>query len=88
MTQFLWGAEAMACVAIALLFLRFRRMSQDRLFGFFAAAFALLALHWSLLALFNIAEDSTRHYMYLLRLLAFVLIIIGIVDKNRRRSRV
>jgi hypothetical protein len=30
---------------------------------------------------------ESRHALYLLRLAAFVLIIIGIVDKNRRERR-
>ena len=44
----------------------------------FASAFALLAIQRAVVAL---ATDTTT--IYLLRLLAFLLIIVAIVDKNR-----
>jgi peptidoglycan/LPS O-acetylase OafA/YrhL len=73
----------MACAVAALLFLRFWKVSRERLFLFFSLAFAVLGLNWFCLALFTPGEE-TRYYFYLLRLCAFVLIIAGIVDKNRR----
>jgi lipopolysaccharide export LptBFGC system permease protein LptF len=83
MNQLLWGMLAMAALVAALLFLRLWRTGRDRLFLFFAAAFALLALNWLGLGVSN-PEQETLHYAYVLRLGAFVLIIVGIVDKNRR----
>jgi predicted small integral membrane protein len=83
MNQFLWGMLAMAALIAALLFLRLWRTGGDRLLIFFAAAFALLALNWIGLGVSN-APYETVHYAYLLRLSAFALIIVGIVDKNRR----
>jgi hypothetical protein len=83
MNQFLWGMLAMAALVVALLFLRLWRSGGDRLLVFFAAAFALLALNWAGLGVSN-PDYETLHYSYLLRLGAFVLIIVGIVDKNRR----
>ena len=80
---FLWGALTMACGTIALLFLRFWRLSRDRLLIFFAAAFAALSLNWLVLGLIDPGEES-RHYAYFIRLLGFVLILAGIIDKNRR----
>jgi hypothetical protein len=80
---FLWGALAMASCLVALFFRRFWRVTGDRLFLFFALGFLTLALNWTGLALAHPPEES-RHYLYILRLLAFVLIIIGIVDKNHR----
>ena len=80
---FLNGATVMGSVACALFFLRFWRQSRDRLFAFFALAFLALAANWALLTLSN-ATDETRHYIYLLRLAAFLLIILGIWDKNRK----
>ena len=65
-----------------LFFLRFCRESPDRLFGFFGAAFWLLSLSWVLLGLSSPTEE-TRPYINALRLVAFLLIIGGIVDKNR-----
>jgi hypothetical protein len=83
MNQFLWGMLAMAALVAALLFLRLWRSGGDRLFAFFAAAFAIFALNWIGLGVSN-PDHETVHYSYLLRLGAFVLIIVGIVDKNRR----
>lgn len=77
------GACAMACWVIGMCFLRYWRNSRDRLFVFFVAAFWTFALAWAGLAVLQPADD-TRHWFYAVRLLAFVLIIIGVVDKNRR----
>ena len=83
--QFLWGMLCMAHLVAALLLLRFWRVSGERLFLFFACAFAALCLNWLGLALIDPGQEL-RHYVYLVRLLAFVLLIAGIVDKNRRAT--
>jgi hypothetical protein len=75
------GMLVMACVVVGLFFLRFWRRTRDRLFLIFAAAFLLMGLNWLLLA--TIGREETHTALYLIRLVAFVLIIIGIVDKNR-----
>jgi uncharacterized protein DUF5985 len=85
-TEFLWGVLSMASAAIALIFLRHYRTSSDRLFIFFAIAFAVLAFNWAGLAFIDPGFEA-RHTLYLLRLAAFVLIIIAIIDKNRRDAR-
>ena len=67
----------------ALFFLRFWTQSRDRLFALFAAAFGLLALQRLALAISGAPmEDQTMYY--LLRLLAFGVIVFAIIDKNRR----
>lgn len=86
MRTFLWGALTMACAVIALYFLRYWRTSRDRLFAFFGVAFAIMALNWMSIALIDPMVEG-RHYVYFFRLAAFLLIIIGIVDKNRRSGR-
>jgi hypothetical protein len=68
---------------IALFFLRFYRTSRDRIFLFFFGAFGAFAVHWLALAIAN-PESETRHLIFLIRLVAFLLIIAGVVDKNRR----
>jgi hypothetical protein len=83
---FLQGVAATGAWASGFFFFRFWRQSHDRLFGFFALAFWLLALSWLLLATVNPTEE-TQPYIYALRLLAFLLIIGGIVDKNRGSAR-
>jgi lipopolysaccharide export LptBFGC system permease protein LptF len=80
---FLRGALWACSWVAALFFLRFWRVGRDRLFVFFAAAFFLIGLNFvGLVAVSGISED--RHYVYALRLVAFILILIGIFDKNRR----
>jgi hypothetical protein len=79
---FLQGFSAAGAFVAGLLFFRFWRDSHDRLFGFFGAAFWLLAVSWTLLGLFSPTEE-TRPYIYAIRLIAFLLIIVAIVDKNR-----
>jgi Family of unknown function (DUF5985) len=83
MHEFLWGALAMGTLIAGLFFLRFWRQSNDRLFLLMGIAFWVLSLNWLGLALIPWI-DETRHYVYVLRLLAFLLIIAGIIDKNRR----
>jgi uncharacterized membrane protein len=84
MNDFFSGATcALSCVA-GLFFFRFWRKSRDRFFAFFAAAFWLLALQRMVgVVLRHEQEDVTG--TYLIRLLAFVLILVAIVDKNRSR---
>jgi hypothetical protein len=82
MLEFLWGATSLACWAIGLFFLRFWRRTRDRFFGFFAAAFWLLALNWLILGIADPGDES-RHWVYVLRVFAFLILIVAILDKNR-----
>jgi hypothetical protein len=84
--QFLWGASAMGCWVAGLFFLRFWRGTRDRLFALFAASFWVLGASWLVLAVAQ-PSDETRHYAYLIRLVAFLLIAVAIVDKNRGARR-
>jgi uncharacterized membrane protein HdeD (DUF308 family) len=85
MHYFLSGALMLACVASALFFFRFWQKSADRLFAILALAFLLIAVERTVLA-FVPVEHEGRHLIFLVRLLAFVLIILGVIDKNRSRS--
>jgi hypothetical protein len=88
MRIFMWGALAMSALVAALFFLRFWRESRERLFAFFALAFALLAANWIGLAIIDHPTDEVRQeYGYVVRLVAFVILLIGIFDKNRRSGR-
>lgn len=80
----LLGATVMVCLVAAVFFARFWRTSGDRFFGFFTAAFVLLAGNWIGVIAIGSAASESRHLVYLLRLGAFVLIVVAIVDKNRR----
>lgn len=83
MVTFLQGATALGCAVIGLFFLRFWRDTGDRLFHRFALAFWLLSFSFGLLGLVAHATEW-RVYVFVVRLLAFALILIGIAEKNRR----
>jgi len=82
MKEFLLGALMMGFAVAAVFFARFYRRTRDRLFLLFGVAFGILAIIQ--LALLLIDERSeARTGVYLVRLLAFVIILYAIVDKNR-----
>ena len=74
------GALSMAYLVAATFFLRFWSSTRDRLFALFAAAFALLAVQRIALPY---APEAWVAALYAIRVLAFLLIIVAIVDKNR-----
>jgi hypothetical protein len=80
---FLSGAVTLGFAVIGLFFLRFWRRTGDRLFVAFSVAFWLLGLNQALLVLPNV-RDEERSWLYLLRLLAFALILLAVWQKNRR----
>ncbi len=82
--HFFWGATTLACAVAGLFFLRFWSETRDRLFALFGAAFFLLGLNWLLLEILRPDRES-RHLVYLVRLAAFSLILIAVLDKNRRQ---
>ena len=86
MTDLITGAICMGSLVIALFFLRFWRDSGDRFFLYFAASFFIEGLH-RLYSAVNDAggEDSPLHY--LIRLLAYGLILWAILEKNLPRER-
>jgi hypothetical protein len=83
---FLQGVSATSAAACGLFFFRFWRHSRDTLFACFGGSFVLLACSWTLLALFAPTEE-TRPYVYSVRLVAVVLLIVGMVAKNRGDHR-
>ena len=82
--DFLSGAVALGFLVCALFFLRFWRRTREGLFLAFACAFVLLGLGQTVLALGNIPTEE-RGSVYLIRLLAFLLILAGIYRTNRQR---
>jgi uncharacterized membrane protein HdeD (DUF308 family) len=83
MSQFIAGASTLASAVIALFFLRYWRDTRDRLFAMFSLAFAVFAVNRILLTILD-ETDEARTWVYLLRLVAFVLILAAIADKNRQ----
>ena len=87
MIDFLAGAVTLAYFIASLHFVHFWRRTSDRLFLAFGAAFALLALNQFAIFALAIADERGSH-AYVLRVLAFVLILLAVADKNfSRRSR-
>lgn len=82
-TSIVWTMTATGCLTAGLFFLRFWRDNRDRLFLIFALAFWALALNWLVLVAVPVAAEK-HHYAYLIRLVAFLLLLVGIIDKNRR----
>jgi hypothetical protein len=82
LVQTMYGALVMGAFVIGLFFLRYWRETRDRLFAMFALAFWALGVNWFGLALLATTQEA-RTAFYLLRLVAFALIIAAIVDKNR-----
>jgi hypothetical protein len=81
---FLAGAIMLAAVVIAMLFWECLTRTHDRLFGFFAVAFLLLGLERVGVEFFS---ENPHSLIYLVRLVAFVLILYAILDKNRGEKR-
>lgn len=81
MIQFLSGGILMACFVCCLFFFRGWRQSGERLLLLFGIAFALLT--FERVALASLREFSeSRPEVYLMRLTAFLIIIVAIVQKN------
>ncbi len=81
--DFLSGAVALGFAVCSLFFLRFWRRTREELFLAFSVAFLLLGLGQTILSLANIPTEESGA-VYLLRLAAFLLILLAIYRKNRR----
>ena len=82
MRELISGALVMGYLVAALHFLKFWKRTDDRLFLLFASAFCLLAVQRGALSLLA-ARPELHIYLYVMRLLAFLVIIYAIIDKNR-----
>lgn len=84
MNNLLAGGIAMGSMVIALFFLRFWRDTSDRFFLYFALSFMIEGGHRIYATLSQVVnEDSPLHY--LIRLLAYGLILWAIIEKNLPR---
>ena len=82
MHEMLLGAIAMASLVVSLFFLRYWRSTGDRFFLFFALSFFIDGMDRFLLAPSAQANDEAPMY-YMVRLVAYGLILYAILDKNR-----
>lgn len=83
MFAFVSGLITMGFLIAGLFFVRYWGRTREMLFAAFAAALWLLGANQALLALSDLPVEE-RSWMYLLRLAAFVIIIIAVALKNRR----
>jgi hypothetical protein len=82
--EFYAGILAASFAVCALFFLRFWRRTQDGLFLAFSLAFLLLAIQQMLGVYLGLPEEE-RGWIYVLRLIAFLTIIVAVLHKNYRR---
>ncbi len=81
--MFLYGGLAVCCFIAGLIFLGFVRRRTDRFFLWFALAFWCLAASWAIRVFDDLGADDAP-YGYLVRLLGFVMIVVAILERNRR----
>jgi hypothetical protein len=79
------GALVAMSALAALFFLRYWRTSRDQLFLWFAGAFATFGVSWALLA-YDTGASEHSLYIYVIRMLGFLQILVAILLKNRRQS--
>lgn len=78
------GATIMGFAVASLFFLKFWRRTGDRLFLAFSSAFLLMAATPLATILLHVPREEQGPF-YLLRLLAFLIIIVAIIGKSGRR---
>ena len=81
--DFLSGGVTMGYAVAAMFFARFWSRTRDPLFAMFSLAFVILGAEQVVLVLLGAQRDENT-FVYLLRLLAFVLIAVAIMMKNRK----
>lgn len=86
MKEFLLGGILMGDLIAGLFFWRYWKVTGDRFFLFFAWSFAVQALSRGMLAL-HVVDAETEPLIYVVRLLAYSILLLGIVDKNRSSIR-
>lgn len=83
---FLVGVIATAAIVAALFFLRFWRDTHDVFFLAFSLSFAIEAVY-RIIVLVLPRPNEGSPWLYLLRLLGYLVILFAIVRKNYGRSR-
>jgi asparagine N-glycosylation enzyme membrane subunit Stt3 len=82
--DFFSGLIAGGFAVCFLFFLRFWSRTKDGLFLGFSLTFALLAISQALSTLLGLPQEE-RSWIYLLRLAAFLILIVAILRKNMAR---
>lgn len=82
MNEFLMGGIAVASLVAGLFFFRFWRHTRDRFFVFFALSFWIEAAN-RVAMIIHLEPNEGEPGYYVVRLVAYGLIVAAIVDKNR-----
>jgi hypothetical protein len=82
MDMMLTGAIACASLLVAVFFLRFWKSTGDRFFLYFALSFGIQGLNRIHIGLKGPASEDEAT-IYLIRLAAYILILVAIWQKNR-----
>jgi hypothetical protein len=80
--EFVAGAIAATFAAIGFFFWRFWQKSADRFYVLFAAAFWILSLNRAMTLSSSFVTTEGLPIYYIVRLIAFLLILAAIIDKN------
>lgn len=80
---FISGALTAMCTVVALFFLRFYAKTRDRLFVCFSIAFFMLGVERVFISANEISNEKVGSVI-VIRLVCFILILLAIIDKNRR----
>lgn len=82
MYELISGAIMMACFVTGIFFMKFWKKTHEKLFVMFGVAFWILALERLVLGYIGTHHEHGP-MIYLIRLSAFIMILIAIVQKNR-----
>jgi uncharacterized protein DUF5985 len=82
--QMLVGAIALASMLAGLFFLRFWKNTRDRFFLYFALSFWLEGINRAIFGIMGALTEALPVF-YIIRLVAYGLILWAIIDKNWRR---
>jgi hypothetical protein len=89
MLLFIDGMIMTMLLAAGVFFLRYWRGSGDRLYAMFALSFFILGINRALLAVYaHTGAGGQEHHavLYAIRLVAYLIILLAIVDKNRAKG--
>jgi hypothetical protein len=81
---YLCGALTALAFVIGVFFARYYVLTRDRFFVFLTITFWVLGANWASLASQVIVDEGNQAFYYLPRLAAFLVLLAGIADKNRR----
>ncbi len=84
MNDLLFGAIGMGSLIVALFFFRYWRSTRDTFFLYFSLSFLIESANR--LALGLLVASELEPVFYMVRIVAYGLIVVAILQKNRKRS--